>query len=261
MENLTSEIKRIIDLPEKEVDVNEAAMVLLKINRNQILFNNIVRRNDKDRVLYELKKIYDFRMQDEALKKTADMEVEVKKVVETNPEFTLTDEQLEDAPKGMRADHDELPEEIKALFVENFDIFRKMRKLHEQLKLMNNQKPCDRYPFLKEMLELDKLHRENYNAYDAYKVGPSQQSKPDEIKDETTIQADQIATTTVADPKLVSAARAYLSRNKARLDSLDGEAKEELLRKMQERYSYLIATDSGVSDEQKAEYKALGLNV
>ena len=65
----------------------------------------------------------------------------------------------------------------------------------------------------------------------------------------------------VADPKLVSAARAYLSRNKAKLETLEGDAKEELLQKMQERYSYLVATDSGVSDEQKAEYKALGLNV
>ena len=248
MENLTDEIKRIIDLPENEVDVNEAATLLLRVNRNQILFNNIIRRNDVERVLYELKKIYDFRMQDDALKKTAVMEVEVKKVIETNPEFTLTDEQLEDAPKGMRADHDELPEEIKALFVENFDIFRRMRKLHEQLKLMNNQKPCDRYPFLKEMLELDNQHRENYNAYDNYGKKPAQPET-------------KIETVMVADPKLVSAARAYLSRNKAKLETLEGDAKEELLQKMQERYSYLVATDSGVSDEQKAEYKALGLNV
>ena len=256
MENLTDEIKRIIDWPLEKIDVSEAATLLLRVNRNQILFNNIIRRNDKERVLYELKKIYDFRMQDEALKKTAEMEVEAKKVIEQNPEFTLTDEQLEDAPKGMRTDHEELPDEIKALFTENFNIFRRMRKLHEQLKLMNNQKPCDRYPFLKELLELDKQHRDNYNTYDAYKIGgaePAQQEQPE--------QPAEISTVTVADPKLVSAARKYLSTNKAKVATLEGEAKEALLQKMQERYSYLVATDSGISEEQKEEYKALGLNV
>ena len=250
MENLTDEIKRIIDLPLKKVDVNEAATLLLRVNRNQILFNNIIRRDDKERVIYELKKNYDFRMQDEALKKTAEMEVEAKKVIEQNPEFTLTDEQLEDAPKGMRTDHEELPDEIKALFTENFNIFRRMRKLHEQLKLMNNQKPCDRYPFLKELLELDKQHRDNYNTYDAYKIGGAEPAQP-----------EQVATVTVADPKLVSAARKYLSTNKAKVATLEGEAKDALLQKMQERYSYLVATDSGISEEQKEEYKALGLNV
>jgi hypothetical protein len=32
-----------------------------------------------------------------------------------------------------------------------------MRKLHEQLKLMNGALPCDRYPLLKEMKRLDLL--------------------------------------------------------------------------------------------------------
>ena len=64
-----------------------------------------------------------------------------------------------------------------------------------------------------------------------------------------------------ADPKKVSAARKYLSDNKKKLADLHGEEYDALIAKMQERYDYLIETDAGVSDEQKAAFKELGLNV
>lgn len=260
MENLTNEIKRILDLPVEEVNITEAATLLLRINRNKILFNNLIRRNWVEKALYELKKYYDFRMKDHSIKETAEMEVEVKRVIENNPKITQPEDEKEESQKGMREDHEKLPDEIKALYVENLNIFRRMRKLHEQLKLMNDQKPCDRYPFLKEMLDLDNELRGNWHYYDTYVIGTpiAKQENIDVKKNNVT---DQINSVLVADPKLVSAARKYLSTNKAKVVNLVGEAREALLQKMQERYSYLVATESGISDEQKAEYKALGLNV
>lgn len=245
MENLTSEIKRIIDLPLEQVDIEKAALLLLRINRNQIMYNNLVRKNMVEKAIYELKKHYEFRMQDEVLKKTAEMEVKVLEVITKNP--VLNDEQAtkEKTAKGIRADHDQLPDEIKAVYLENQNIFPRMRKLHEQLKLMNNQRPCDRYPYLEELLALDRQHRANWEIYDSHVIG-------------SPVEKEKIE---VADLKLVSAARKYLSTNKKKLINLEGEAKTELLQKMQERYSYLVATNSGVSDEQKEEYKSLGLNV
>lgn len=259
MGELTEKIKVILDTPLADVDLNEAALILLQVNRNQILYNNILAKQWKEKAVYELQKIYDFRMKEDALVETAKMEKEVEKVIELNPELTApaADDEDEEPAKGKRSDHDELPDDIKALFVENLHVFREMRKLHEQLKLMRNHKPCDRYPFLKELLELDKQHRANWDAYDAFVF----EQKDPEPKQEDPAPEDRIVTETIADPKLVSAARKYLSTNKAKVAALEGEAKQELLAKMQERYSYLVATNSGISDEQKAEFKTLGLNV
>ncbi len=257
MGELTEKIKSILEQKIEDVDLNEAALILLKVNRNQILYNNILAKQWKEKAVYELQKIYDFRMQEDALKETAKMEKKVEKVIELNPELNEPAKEDEEPVKGKRADHDELPDDIKALFVENLHVFREMRKLHEQLKLMHNHKPCDRYPFLKELLELDKQHRANWDAYDAFVFD----KKDPEPKKVDTDPEDKIITETVADPKLVSAARKYLSSNKAKVAALEGEAKQELLAKMQERYSYLVATNSGISDEQKADFKALGLNV
>lgn len=243
MEDLTKEIKRIIDLPVEDVNIEEAAMLLLRVNRNQILYKNIIHKRNIEKVLYELRKIYNFRTIDESSAKIAEMEKQVIAIIEKNPETTdkkIAEEKIE---KGLRADHDQLPEEIKALYLENMNIYPRMRKLHEQLKLMNNSLPCDRYPFLEELIALDAKHRENWRKYNEYKLGQN------------------ITKEVVADPKEVSSARKYLSVNKKKIVTMDGEGKQELLDKMQERYNYLVATNAGISDEQIEEYKKLGLNV
>ena len=59
----------------------------------------------------------------------------------------------EEFRKGKRADHDQLPEEIQARYVENLDLLRRMREVHLKLRsLSTEQVSCpdsERYPFLK----------------------------------------------------------------------------------------------------------------
>jgi hypothetical protein len=73
---------------------------------------------------------------------------------------------------GIRADHELLPAEIQALYVENASILQKMRELHltlRNLSLDNVSCPdSERYPFLKELIELDKRYRNNWKVYDSY---------------------------------------------------------------------------------------------
>ncbi|MDR1454610.1 MAG: hypothetical protein LBJ01_03065, partial [Tannerella sp.] len=162
MENLTDKIKEILDTPDDRVNVDEAATVLLKINRNQILHRSIIRRDNVEKLKYELKKIYDFRMRDQAVAETAELEKQVAVIVkETLPEAGKIEAS---ETKGMRADHEQLPDDIKAKFLENQNIFPRMRKLHEQLKLLGNARACDRYPYLKELTGLDKKLRANWDA-------------------------------------------------------------------------------------------------
>ena len=254
MEDLTNEIKRTLELPVEKVNIEQAALLLLRINRNKIMYTNLLRRKSVDKVLYELRKHYDFRMQNEALKETAKMEIQVAEVIKTIPELNSAKETEEKAEKGKRPDHDSLPEEIQAYFLENFNILRRMRKLHEQLKLMNNDRPCDRYPYLCELLELDTQLRGNWHYYDTYVMGTPIVSEPPESEKTPAYRE-------TPDPKKVSASRKYLSDNKKKLVTLTGEERDALLGRMQERLDYLIVTDSGISDTQKKEFEDLGLNV
>ena len=78
---------------------------------------------------------------------------------------------------GKRADHDMLPLEVQALYVENLDILRRMREVHLRLRTMTEKmkdgEMCpdsDRYPFLKELIELDKKYHSNWETYDKAEV-------------------------------------------------------------------------------------------
>jgi hypothetical protein len=74
--------------------------------------------------------------------------------------------------KGKREDHDRLPDEIQACYVENLSLLQQMRELHLHLRNLSlDNAPCpdsDRYPFLKELIRLDKKMHENWDRYDHY---------------------------------------------------------------------------------------------
>ena len=80
--------------------------------------------------------------------------------------------QAQEFRAGKRADHDTLPPEVQALYMENASLMQKMRELHLQLRMLSTQaSTCpdsDRYPFLKEIIELDKRYHSNWQAYDKY---------------------------------------------------------------------------------------------
>ena len=73
---------------------------------------------------------------------------------------------------GKREDHDALPDEVKAKYVENLSLLQRMRELHLRLRslsLENSTCPdSERYPFLKELIALDKKLHANWEAYDHY---------------------------------------------------------------------------------------------
>ena len=75
---------------------------------------------------------------------------------------------------GKRIDHDSLPDEIKVKYVENLSILQRMRELHLKLRSLSlDTAPCpdsERYPFLKELIELDKKMHANWEEYDHFVV-------------------------------------------------------------------------------------------
>ncbi|MDR2913418.1 MAG: hypothetical protein LBV74_01050 [Tannerella sp.] len=264
MDKLLEQIKKVLDTPDDKLDIASAAALLLKFSKNRILNENIIRRQNVGKLKYELRKYYDYHASEALRKEVATIETDAKIIVEeTLPAL----EQKEQGPlNGLRPDHDRLPEEIKALAIENRNDYPRMRKLHEQLKLLANARPCDRYPLLQELKKLDSKVRENWDAYDAFIIPPvnsdEQQGNDGEAAQ---INEEEASPSAPVDAKKISAARKYLSDNKPKLATLkaqeDQTAYIALRDKMQERLSLLIQADAGISEEYLAELKAIGVDV
>jgi hypothetical protein len=261
MDDFTKKIKKILDAQDSEICVETAALLLLQLNRNRILYQNIIRRKDKAKLRYELQKMYNFRIKDEAVEETKRMEAKVEAIVKQT--FPEEEKKSGEQTKGKRPDHEDLPDEIKAKYLESQNIYPRMRKLHEQLKLLAGAKPCDRYEFLKELIALDRNLRENWKVYDAY-VAPSATPLAQPAIQDTPEDGPESIPPPKENPDFnkINAARKYLSDNKAKLSELRSQGEdlkfEALLTKVQERIDFLLASGAGISDEQLNELIALG---
>lgn len=184
----TEQIKEWLEAPEAERDYMVGALYLLKLSGNQIMYKNIIRCIDsrKQFVEYQLQKYYNFRVAALTHAQVEEMSAQVDTIA---AEHHLTDDVStvpeDDRRTGKRADHDSLPDEVKAKFVENLSILQRMRELHLRLRSLSLENATcpdsERYPFLKELIALDKKLHANWEAYDHY-VAPEPQATPSRSK-------------------------------------------------------------------------------
>lgn len=176
----TEQIKQWLETPETERDYNVGALYLLKLSGNQIMYKNLISQIDRrhDVVDYQLQKYYNFRVQDFTHEQVVEMEKEVETIVAEHIPLAVTAD--ESPQKGKRADHDSLPDEVKAKYVENLSILQRMRELHLRLRSLSlDNATCpdsERYPFLKELISLDKKLHSNWEAYDHFIISSPQAS-------------------------------------------------------------------------------------
>ena len=170
--NFTELIKKWLETPEAERDYSVGALYLLKLSGNRIMYLNTVAQLDRKRqfVEYQLQKYYNFRVQALTHAQVQEMEQQVEAIVAEHIPLAAKADEL--PQKGKRPDHDSLPDEIKAKFVENLSLLQRMRELHLKLRTLSTEdSPCpdsERYPFLKELISLDKKLHANWEAYDRY---------------------------------------------------------------------------------------------
>ena len=163
-----------LNLPEGERDYAEGAMLLLQLTGNQIMYRNLMAnpRGKAQFIEYQLKKRLSFRLQQVTHEQVEQMQAQVDKIVVNRNLEVKQEKPVNEFKAGKRADHDELPDEIQALYVENLSIVQKMRELHLKLRslsLANATCPdSERYPFLKELIALDKRLHSNWEQYDHY---------------------------------------------------------------------------------------------
>ena len=205
--------------------IEDGCLLLLQMENNQIHYQNLLRHPNKVAVMKylisELQKRLTVRLANITHKEVAEMDEQVKVIVKEHfsyQEAKTGGTSNEEFRKGKRADHDQLPEEIQARYVENLDLLRRMREVHLKLRsLSTEQVSCpdsERYPFLKELIALDKQLHENWNVYDHYVVdetvtAPTTQAEAETGSEaETTTEPVAPAKTKATKPKKTTTSKA-----------------------------------------------------
>lgn len=205
-----------MNTPDSQKDWAEGAVLLLQLSGNKIMYRNIS-VNPKGKAEFikgKLQQYLNFRLQSLTKEQVNEMQAEVDEIVEkvikpfAVAESLGTDAGSTSAGKseefaafkaGKRSDHDSLPAEIQALYVENLDIIHRMRELHLKLRTLSlDNATCpdsERYPFLKEIIALDKRLHANWDTYDHFVIGntPITEAPASDTEEEAKEKAEEKA--------------------------------------------------------------------
>ena len=252
-EKLTSAIQQW--LSEQPKDVPAGAELLLRLNRNRILYHNILRQPQKllPKLEYELKKHLQIRLDGYTLRQVVVMQEQLMPAVKHTLEAVATISSEADGPEpeycGLRADHDSLPADIQQIPEDNRALFFKIKQLYNTLLTMEKAPACDRYEHLKLLKELDAAYHQNWQRYD--------HAAP---------EGAAPAAAALPAPKEMEAARKFITRNLPKLETLIATgAKEEaiatLRQKLEERLGILRRSQADVSEVTAQRLQALGVGV
>lgn len=258
-QKFTEELSKWLSTPRDERDVVAGAELLMRITGNRQFYATAIVRPHvvHDHVEYELKKHLAIRQEGHNVETLRNLEREL--LAECAEEFgeeastvEPVEEQAEEAdayavpreglvvssPKrGRRADHDELPAEIQALYDDNATRYEQMRKVYQQLLTMSDAEPCDRKEHIFQLDQLVKAWAAAWEAYDRYDATSVADAAEDEASEddeaEEAEEADEASPfpddpTTFANK--IAAAKRYLQKHRKKLRELEeaGAAPEEL---------------------------------
>ena len=178
--DIKNRLKEWNNTPSNERDYCKGLTLLAEASGNRSYIWSIREPNKKkDFIDYHLAKYVRFAISDEEREEVAKMDVQVRKIIKDN--ISLAKDKDEATHRGKRDDHDSLPQDIQALYVENLDLLHRIRELHLKLRTMTAayrqgtmKTKCidaERYPFLKEIISLDKKMHDNWKTYDQYVPG------------------------------------------------------------------------------------------
>ena len=189
--NLTDKLRQFLETPNEQKDWNAGAILLLQLTNNPIMYRNISLnpKGKADFILGKLQQFLKARCEIENHNEVMALQSTVNEIVTQRTEFSNPNTNpATDFKAGKRADHDSLPEDIQALYVENLDIVHRMRELHLQLrKLSDSTKTIpdsERKPLLDEFIALDKKLHDNWNTYDHYVANAEKEEQKEAVQEE-----------------------------------------------------------------------------
>lgn len=262
-QKFTEELSKWLSTPRDERDVVAGAELLMRITGNRQFYATAIVRPHvvHDHVEYELKKHLAIRQEGHNVETLRNLEREL--LAECAEEFSeeaSTAEPVEEqagaeeadayavpregpvvsSPKrGRRADHDELPAEIRALYDDNATRYEQMRKVYQQLLTMADAEPCDRKEHIFQLDQLVKSWAAAWEAYDRYDATAVADAEEDEASDEDEAseedEADEAESSSLPDDPTtfankIAAAKRYLQKHRKKLRELEeaGASSEEM---------------------------------
>lgn len=253
-EVLTRKIQTWLDAPREQRDIPAGAELLLRLNRNRYMHRRILTCPERmhDKLEYELRKHLRIRLDGLTVTDVKKMERSVLPAVKVTLTENIPVPEGEDDEQptrfiGKRKDHDSLPEHIRELYDRNGVLYFKMKQLYNQLLAMEEAPACDRYEYLKQLEEADRQYHAAWARYDAYRPGTEPEPKAEET---TAVAANRI-----------SAARKFISQNKAKLEDAQpgSEVHAALLDAMQDKISLILQGGGSFKPAYQTELEHLGL--
>lgn len=275
-------IQNWLNMPDNVTDYTrfaEGAQLLLQLNRNQHMHNFLIKgwksNNQKTKLIYELNKHLRIRLSGITLQQIEEMRPEAERIgkeVSEKTEEKKDEKNPGSAPTytvkqvGRRSDHELLPPEVQALYVETHNLLLKERSLHEKLKLMVNARPCDRHEFVSLLIKLDKQRIGDWQRYDGYQVTEEDrlrfENRKNDPKEKESVKGESAA----EDANSIGSCRTFISRNlgkafKLKKDVLQVAAFTKLLADMQAKYDLATGLGAKFSDKTVKALTELGMRV
>lgn len=285
-EKFTQKIKQWFDSEHTDDNIREGAMLLLQMNNNRHLYQQIMLRPQHmlEHLKYELQKHYGYRIKGMTLDEVHKFDGEVTPLLQRASDVTADADKLaaDVAPhlpvvdaantdsidasaiiaKGKRADHDQLPEEIKEIWEANCQRWKRIKELFEACKAY--QLSCDRYEGLNAANEeFQKMLLTLKTEYYAYKQGMEQydHAEPGGEEPETPEPKAEV----IASANAIGNARSYLAKNLDKLIQLKVDGKVEKAAKLQanveQRVHTLLDAKADIKPETLAKIKEAGMEI
>lgn len=282
----TEKLKKWFDCEHTDANIREGALLLLQMNNNRHLYQliNFDPQGKLELLKYELQKHLNYRIEGMTIDDVRNYDKAVTPVLQTAvdktseadkiakqlaPHLPVVDSENLDSivpsaivAKGKRADHDQLPENIQAIWDNNCALWKKIKEHFEACKAYDMS--CDRYEglhaadedFKRMLLTLKEeyyAYKQAMDVYDHAQPGDAEK-QPAEEQPEAAITSKQIGN-----------ARSYITKN---LDQLIGltevgntDKADALRAKVNERVQLLITAKAEITADTIAKLQQAGITM
>lgn len=234
--------------------IEAGAMLLLQLNRDRSMYQRILRNPKRELKFleYKLRRFLQMRQDGQTVRDVIKLDREITPEIAAAVMSDAVVSEMGKLPvvypakndgdtgcvvrKGIRPDHDKLPENIKAIWPKNAERWKKIKEAFETCK--NLTEPCDRYEYLKVLKETWYKYKDEMARYDDFRLTADGVSNGEGA-------ADQAPSLTPEQEKELANADSYISKNlpQLRADISDamkaGNYSEEYARKIVPRIERL----------------------
>lgn len=273
----TEQIARWLDSEHTSREqIMAGAQLLLSLNRDHGMFQRIMHRPERmlSFLEYKLRRFLQIRKDGQTIRDVIKLDNEItphlQAVINSEPipveggaELLPVEQPAEKdggnemyIRKGIRPDHDQLPDNIKAIWPANAERWKKIKEAFETCKSLTE--PCDRYEYLKVLKDTWYKYKQEMARYDDYRLTDDKGSDADGA-------ADQTQTLTPEQEKELGNADSYISKNMPQMQQLVAAAKEEdfseeqkkqlesLRKRIQQRVDVLLKYGRTLTDERREQ--------